>query len=113
QIRRIGATVSYVDVGDLAAWEAPAAVRYVETIANPGTPVADLAAIAATKDDGVLVVDNTFASPALCRPLEHGADLVCQSATKYLNGHHDVTAGVVTGSAELVARTRSHLIDTG
>jgi methionine-gamma-lyase len=88
-------------------------VRYVETMANPGMPLADLAALAATKGDGLLVVDNTFASPALCRPLEHGADLVCESATKYLNGHHDVTAGVVAGSAELVARARAHLIDNG
>jgi methionine-gamma-lyase len=88
-------------------------VRYVETIANPGFPVADLEAIAATKGDGLLIVDNTFASPALCRPLEHGADLVCESATKYLNGHHDVTAGVVAGSRELVAGARAHLVQVG
>jgi methionine-gamma-lyase len=58
-------------------------------------------------------VDNTFASPALCRPLELGADLVCESATKYLNGHHDVSAGVVAGSAELVERIRAWQVDTG
>ena len=112
-IRRAGVDVVYLDVTDPAAWERPARVRYVETIANPGVPVADVAAIAATKGGGVLVVDNTFASPALCRPLEHGADLVCHSATKYLNGHHDVTAGVVCGSRELVERARAHLIETG
>ena len=112
-VRKLGVDVVYADVTDLAAWERPAKVRYVETIANPAMPIADLDAVAATKGDGLLVVDNTFASPALCRPLEHGADLVCQSATKYLNGHHDVTAGVVTGSAELVTGTRRHLIDTG
>jgi methionine-gamma-lyase len=49
----------------------------------------------------------------LCRPLEHGADLVCESATKYLNGHHDVTAGVVAGSFDAVARVRAHMVDTG
>jgi len=112
-VRRLGVEVHYLDVTDLAAWERPAAVRYVETLANPGFPLADLAALAATKGDGLLVVDNTFASPALCRPLEHGADLVCESATKYLNGHHDVTAGAVAGSAELVARLRAFQIDTG
>ena len=82
-------------------------------MANPGFPLADLGALAATKGDGLLVVDNTFASPALCRPLELGADLVCESATKYLNGHHDVMAGVVAGSGELVAAARAHQIEVG
>jgi methionine-gamma-lyase len=113
RVRPLGIDVVYVDATDQAAWERPARVRYVETMANPGLPVADLAAIAATKGDGVLIVDNTFASPVLCRPLEHGADIVCESATKYLNGHHDVTAGVAAGSAEAVEALRRYLIDTG
>lgn len=113
QLRPRGVEISYLDVTDPAAWERPARVRFVETIANPGFPLADLEAIAATKDDGVLIVDNTFASPALCRPLERGADLVCESATKYMNGHHDVTAGVVAGSRELVAAARAHLVQVG
>jgi methionine-gamma-lyase len=113
RLRPLGVEVVYADVTDLGAWERPARVRYVETMANPGVPVADLRAIAETKGDGVLVVDNTFASPVLCRPLEHGADLVCESATKYLNGHHDVTAGVVAGDAAPVALVRKHMIDTG
>lgn len=112
-VRRLGVEVVYVDATDVTGWSRPAKVRYVETMANPGFPLADLAAIAATKRDGLLVVDNTFASPALCRPLELGADLVCESATKYLNGHHDVTAGVLAGSRELVAKARLHLIETG
>jgi methionine-gamma-lyase len=112
-VRRLGVEVVYVDATDQAAWDQPAKVRYVETMANPGFPLADVAAIAATKGDGLLIVDNTFASPALCRPLELGADLVCESATKYLNGHHDVTAGVIAGNGELVAKARRHLIDTG
>jgi methionine-gamma-lyase len=112
-VRRLGVKVVYADATDLAAWDQPAKVRYVETMANPGFPLADLAAIAATKGDGLLIVDNTFASPALCRPHELGADLVCESATKYLNGHHDVTAGVLAGNEELVAKARLHLIDTG
>jgi methionine-gamma-lyase len=113
QLRPRGVEIAYLDVTDVAAWERPASVRFVETMANPGFPLADLAAIAATKGDGLLIVDNTFASPALCRPLEHGADLVCESATKYLNGHHDVTAGILAGSAELVGVARRHQIEVG
>ena len=80
---------------------------------EPRLPLADLEASAATKKDGLLIVDNTFASPILCRPLELGADLVCESATKYLNGHHDVMAGVLAGSAKLVAAARAHQIEVG
>jgi methionine-gamma-lyase len=113
QLRPRGVELVYLDVTDAAAWERPARVRYVETMANPGFPLADLEALAATKGDGLLIVDNTFASPALCRPLELGADLVCESATKYLNGHHDVMAGVVAGSKELVEAARAHQIQVG
>ena len=113
RLRPLGIDIVYADVTDPAAWDRPATARYVETMANPGMPVADLAAIAATKGEGILVVDNTFASPVLCRPLEHGADLVCESATKYLNGHHDVTAGVVAGGGAAIARVCEHMIDTG
>jgi methionine-gamma-lyase len=113
RLRPLGIEVEYADVTDLAQWERPARARYVETLANPGMPLADLAAIAGTKGDGLLIVDNTFASPFLCRPLEHGADIVCESATKYLNGHHDVSAGVLAGSKELVRAAREHQVDTG
>ena len=113
RVRPLGIDVIYEDVTDRAAWERPADVRYVETMANPGLPVADLEAIAATKRDGILIVDNTFASPALCRPLKHGADVVCEAATKYLNGHHDVSAGVAAGSAQAIAAVRGYMIDTG
>jgi methionine-gamma-lyase len=113
QLRPRGIEIVYLDAGDAAAWERPSRVRYVETLANPGFPLADLAAIAATKGEGLLIVDNTFASPVLCRPLELGADLVCESATKYLNGHHDVTAGVVAGRSKLVAAARAHLAESG
>ncbi|MDQ3890453.1 MAG: aminotransferase class I/II-fold pyridoxal phosphate-dependent enzyme [Actinomycetota bacterium] len=113
RLRPLGVEVVYADVTDESAWKRPARVRYVETLANPAFPLADLAAIASAKGDGLFVVDNTFASPALCRPLEWGADVVCESATKYLNGHHDATAGILAGSAELVERARAHVIDTG
>ncbi len=59
------------------------------------------------------IVDNTFASPAVCRPLDHGADLVVESATKYLSGHSDVMAGAVVGSRERIAAVRSAQMDTG
>jgi methionine-gamma-lyase len=113
QLRPRGVEVVYLDVTDPGAWDRPARVRYVETMANPGFPLADLEALAATKKDGLLIVDNTFASPILCRPLELGADLVCESATKYLNGHHDVMAGVLAGRRELVAAARRHQIEVG
>jgi methionine-gamma-lyase len=54
----------------------------------------------------VLVVDNTFATPALCRPIEHGADLVIHSATKFLGGHHDLTAGIIVGRGDLIEEIR-------
>jgi methionine-gamma-lyase len=107
-LRPLGVEVVYLDVTDAAAWERPARVRYVETMANPGFPLADLEALAETKGEALLIVDNTFASPALCRPLELGADLVCESATKYLNGHHDVMGGVVAGGGALVEAVRAH-----
>jgi len=112
-LRPRGVEIVYLDVTQPAAWDRPARVRYVETMANPGFPLADLSALATTKGDGLLIVDNTFASPILCRPLELGADLVCESATKYLNGHHDVMAGVVAGSRELVAAARAHQVEVG
>jgi methionine-gamma-lyase len=113
QLRPRGIEIEYLDATDLSVWKRPARVRYVETMANPGFPVADLRAIASTKGDGLLVVDNTFASPVLCRPLEHGADIVVESATKYLNGHHDVTAGILAGRRELVEAARRHVIEAG
>ncbi|MDQ3777779.1 MAG: aminotransferase class I/II-fold pyridoxal phosphate-dependent enzyme, partial [Actinomycetota bacterium] len=113
RLRQLGVDIAYADAADARDWQRPASVRYAETIANPAFPIADLAAIAETKGEGLLIVDNTFASPALCRPVELGADIVCESATKYLNGHHDVTAGVVAGRADLVERIRRFQHDTG
>jgi methionine-gamma-lyase len=113
RLRPLGIEIEYADVTDLAQWNRPARVRYAETLANPGMPAADLRAIAETKGDGLFVVDNTFASPVLCRPLELGADIVCESATKYLNGHHDVSAGVVAGSQELVRAAHEYQVDAG
>ncbi len=112
-LRRAGVEVVYLDATEPEAWQRSAKVRYVETLANPGFPLTDLRALAETKGDALLIVDNTFASPAICRPLELGADLVCESATKFLGGHHDAMAGVVAGSRALVERTRRHRYETG
>jgi cystathionine beta-lyase/cystathionine gamma-synthase len=116
---RLGLDVALVDTRDLDAVRAACAggiaILLCETIANPGSVVADLDALAAIAHDagGRLVVDSTVATPVLCRPLEHGADVVLHSATKFLNGHHDVLAGAICGPAEDLARIRAFLIDTG
>jgi cystathionine gamma-synthase len=84
----------------------PARLVIFETPTNPGLEVLDIAAIAAVAGSrGVPVaVDNTFATPVNQNPLEHGASLVVHSATKYLGGHSDLTAGAVVGPAAMVAR---------
>lgn len=117
---RLGVDVAYVDTTDVDAVEAalaaaPTRVLHVETIANPTCVLADIPALAAAahRHGALLTVDNTFASPIVCRPLEHGADLVIESATKYLSGHSDVMAGAVVGPAERIANVRSAQIDTG
>ncbi|WP_426788918.1 cystathionine gamma-synthase [Xanthomonas campestris] len=107
--RTAGLDFSFVDLTDPAAFEA--AIRpttkmvWIETPTNPMLKLVDIAAIAAiARKHGLLVVvDNTFASPMLQRPLELGADLVVHSATKYLNGHSDMVGGiaVVGDNAEL------------
>ncbi|MBA2721232.1 MAG: aminotransferase class I/II-fold pyridoxal phosphate-dependent enzyme [Chloroflexi bacterium] len=117
---RLGVTTTFVDVTDLGAVEAalaaaPTRVLYAETIANPTIVVADHVALAdlAHRHGASYVVDNTFASPYLCRPVELGADLVVESATKFLSGHSDVMAGIVAGSTSLVGRVRDFQVDTG
>jgi cystathionine beta-lyase/cystathionine gamma-synthase len=97
---RLGIEVSFVDAGDLdavrAALRPTTRAIYAETVANPTMTVADLPALAeAGAAAGLpLVVDNTVASPYLCRPLEHGAAVALHSATKYLGGHSDVVGGL-------------------
>lgn len=99
--RTAGLDFSFVDLTDLAAFEAaitPATkMVWIETPTNPMLKIVDIAAVAAiAKQHGlIIVVDNTFASPMLQRPLELGADLVLHSATKYLNGHSDMVGGMV------------------
>src|SRR5882757_1920056 len=80
-------------------------IVYFETPVNPTAEVLDIAGIAAVarKVDALVVVDSTFASPAVQRPLEIGAALVVHSLTKYINGHGDVLGGAVLGLKDLVA----------
>ncbi len=84
-------------------------VVFFETPANPNLRVIDIARVAAIAHGAgaKVVVDNTFASPTLQRPLEFGADAVVHSATKYLGGHGDLLAGIVVGSAELIGQVRA------
>ena len=105
-IRKFGWSAKFVDTEDLAAVEAAcdADTRaiFCESIANPGGYITDLRAIADVADKvGLpLIVDNTSATPYLCRPIEHGATLVVHSATKYLTGNGTVTGGVVVDSGK-------------
>jgi cystathionine beta-lyase/cystathionine gamma-synthase len=116
---RLGIETTFVDPTDHGAVEAafrPATrAIYLETISNPTITVADLPALVgiAHRRGATAIVDNTFASPYVCRPIELGADLVVESATKWLGGHSDVHAGAVVGDATLIARVREVQIDTG
>ena len=117
---RYGVETAFVDSADHAAVEAalaaaPARVLYLETISNPTIAVADLPVLASLghRHGAAVVVDNTFASPALCRPLEQGADVVVESGTKYFSGHSDVLAGIVVGSRERIDAVRALHVETG
>lgn len=106
---RFGIRVVDATQRGLAASLTPATrMVWVETLTNPSLRLHDLAEVAAVaKARGVLTVaDNTFCTPCLVRPLEHGIDLVLHSMTKYLGGHGDATGGIVAGSAALVAAVR-------
>jgi O-acetylhomoserine (thiol)-lyase len=101
QFRRLGINTIWVDSDDAEAFEQAFTGRtravYLETIGNPRLAVPDLAGIssAAHRSGIPLVVDNTTASPALCRPLSYGADVVAHSLTKYLDGHGNSIGGIV------------------
>ena len=103
-INRFGWTAKFVDTEDLdavdAAFDENTRALFCESIANPGGYISDLDALAAIADkNGVpLIVDNTSASPYLCRPIEHGATLVVHSLTKYLTGNGTVTGGAIVDS---------------
>ena len=103
-LRKMSIELTWVDPDDIDAWRAAARentkVFYGETIGNPGGNVLDLEAIAAVahEHESPLLVDNTFATPYLCRPIEWGADIVLHSATKFIGGHGTSIGGVVVDS---------------
>lgn len=107
-----GVKVTLVDTSNLDnienAMKPNTKVVYVETPANPTLKLVDLegAARIAHKHGARLIVDNTFMSPNLQRPIEHGADVVVHSATKYIGGHGDVVAGIIAGPKELLDTMR-------
>jgi methionine-gamma-lyase len=107
-LRKFGVEISSVDASDVAAVERAlrpnTRVMLLETPTNPTMKLVDIAAVAnLLRPRGIqLVVDNTFASPALQRPLELGADVVVHSATKYIGGHGDVIAGCAVGRKEFI-----------
>lgn len=112
ELGRFGVGTTWVDAGNLAGVEAAlkggCRLLLVETLSNPLVRVADLPALAAAAHlaGALFLVDNTFATPCLCRPLRHGADAVVHSVTKFLGGHHDLTAGVLVGTARFIREAR-------
>lgn len=110
---RYGVEVTFVDASNLdevkAAMKANTKVVYLETPANPDLKLIDIKAvseIAHTVEGCIVMVDNTFCTPYIQRPIEHGADVVVHSATKYLNGHGDVLAGFVAGKLDFINQVR-------
>ncbi len=118
-LSRFGVETTFVDASDLeqveAAFRPATRLLHLETIANPTIVVTDLAALVerAHRRGITVSVDNTFASPYLCRPIELGADLVIEALTKWVGGHSDVLGGVVVGDRQRVSAVRDVQIDTG
>ncbi len=102
--RRLGIDTTFVDPDDPENFRRAITPRtrvlYAETIGNPSMNVLDIAAVAAIAHENnlPLIIDNTFASPYLCRPIEHGADIVLHSATKFIGGHGTSIGGVIVDS---------------
>ena len=116
---RLGIEHTFVPGDDPRAWERALTPRtrafYVESMTNPLVRVADLPAAAsfARAHGLVSIIDNTFATPLGYQPLRHGFDLALHSATKYLNGHNDLIAGALMGSAERVRTAKTTLDHLG
>lgn len=111
-LAKFGITVTHVDLTDLDAVRAAVSdktrVVYFETPANPNMRLVDIAGVSAIAHDigATVVVDNTYATPYLTRPIALGADVVVHSATKYLGGHGDLVGGIAVGGAELMRQVR-------
>ena len=106
-----GLKVTYFEIDDIEALRAAITTEtrlcIVESISNPLLEVADLPAIVESLNGIPLLVDSTFATPCLLRPIDHKATLVWHSVSKYLNGHGDVMAGIVVGPNNLIRRIRA------
>ena len=119
ELTSFGIELSFVDFKDLNAVEEAVKPNtklvYTESITNPLLYVEDLAAIVAFSKQHNLktMVDNTFATPYLITPYDQGVNLVVHSATKYLGGHSDITAGVVVGDSDLIQKARAKAIHLG
>ena len=115
----LGINVTLVDPMETRGWrrriKKETRVIFVESPVNPTCRVLDMRPISyLTKEHGLaLVVDSTFASPVNFRPLEHGADVVIHSTTKYLNGHHDALGGAVMGTAPYIEEVRQKMLVWG
>src|SRR5262249_2260798 len=109
ELERFGVKTNFVDCGDIeqvrTAVEQPAEILFVETLSNPRLRTVDIPVLAelAHEKNCILVIDNTFATPVLVRPLELGADVVMESLTKMIGGHSDVTLGALSGRGDLLA----------
>lgn len=116
---RLGITTRFISLDEIPNLAEIAGERsrvfWFETPANPLNRIVDLDLVADVCRQAKLfsVVDNTFASPVLQRPVEHGIDAVMHSATKYLGGHSDLTAGALTGSSEFIGRARQTSVMVG
>ncbi|NHQ83335.1 O-succinylhomoserine sulfhydrylase [Chromobacterium vaccinii] len=119
QLSKFGVATTFVDARDLSLWrealQPNTKLLFLETPSNPLTEVADISAIAeiAHAHGALLVVDNSFCSPALQQPLKLGADLVMHSATKFLDGHGRVMGGAVVGSDKLIEQIYLHVRAAG
>ena len=113
--RSAGLSFSFVDMTDLAAFEGAfrdnTRMVWVETPTNPLLKIVDIAAVSALarQRGAITVVDNTFATPCLQRPLERGADIVMHSATKFINGHSDMIGGIVVTADESLSEQLAYL----
>lgn len=118
RLPRYGIETTFCELDDydsLARALPGAKLLYCETIGNPRIQVADLKQLGALAAEAEvpLVVDNTFASPVLCRPVEFGAQVALHSATKFLGGHHDLLGGVVCADTPVLDRVRAVARDLG
>jgi cystathionine beta-lyase/cystathionine gamma-synthase len=110
ELPRFGIEVTMADMQDPQSYESAiednTRILYIETLSNPALKVCDIPAMAeiATRHNLLLVIDNTFATPWACNPIQMGCHLVIHSTTKYLGGHSEIVGGAVVGRSELIAQ---------